>query len=190
MLDPMPPAPPWFADLRADLDAAPGTRVAQLATVAPEGRPEVRSVVIRGLTESGVPWFATDARSRKLAGERATEACLWIPELRTQWRIGGVADVVGPEAEGAWAERRDRSWARSDPQVRLHLTGSPPGTRLAREPLPDAPVPMDLPEEPTAHFVLVRIAPERVERLVLGTPHRRSRWTRANGGWTYDPVMP
>lgn len=190
MLDPMPAVPPWLPMLQADLDAAPDSRVAQLATVTPAGLPEVRSVVVRGLGDAGGPWFASDLRSAKFGGGRSMELCLWIAPLHSQWRIGGAASVVGEGHDAPWSEIRHRSWNEADPQVRLHLTGSPPGTPLAREPRPGAPLPPELPERPPPHFVLARIVPERVERLVLDMPHRRTRWHLVDDGWDQRPVMP
>lgn len=180
----------WLPLLQRDLDSAPEARVAQLGTVGRDGRPEVRSVMLRGVDEQGRPWFASDLRSAKFAGPPDVELCLWMPGRRVQWRVGGFATTLGADAEAPWPELRSRTWLESDPQVRLHLTGSAPGLPLAREPQPRAAVPLDLPEEPVPHFVLARVEPVRVERLALGTPHRRTRWHLHDEGWSGGPVMP
>lgn len=63
--------PPWLAPLTRALDAgvavSPAARFLQVATVRPDGRPAVRTVVFRGWFEGGARGgprlgFVTDAR--------------------------------------------------------------------------------------------------------------------------------
>lgn len=184
-------APPadWTDLLRDDLGRLDTLPIAQLATVAPDGAPRVRSVVVRGLDASGSPWFASDARSLKFRGPDAVELCLWLPSASLQWRLAGRRVVHGPAAPEAWARRRREAWRRADPQVRAHLAGPAPGTPLDDGPLrPSAAPGPDA--APPAAFVAVSLELARCERLHLGDPHRRWAWLRAEHGWRPRRLAP
>lgn len=183
------PPSDWPDLLRDDVGRLDRPPIAQLATVAPDGTPRVRSVVVRGVDASGAPWFASDARSLKFRGPAQVELCLWLPAASLQWRLAGRRVLHGPAAAGTWAERRRDAWRRADPQVRAHLAGPAPGTPLrdaprrpSAEPGPDA--------APPNAFVVVSLDLGRCERLHLGDPHRRWAWLRAEHGWRARRLAP
>ena len=176
----------------------------QLATVSPRGEPEVRTVVLRGVTNDGWPYLIGDARAAKqraLDAEPVAELCAWWARTQEQFRLRGtVRSIVGPQAADVWTERRRTLWQDQGAEGRRLFLGPDPGTPLeadARETdaaaegrsEPGAPPEGD-PEDPPAWFSLYVLTPTRVERLVLGPPHRREIYRRAATGWTGGPVAP
>ena len=167
------------------LDAAANKRTAftlmQLATVAENNTPKLRTIVVRDFhQEEGIVVFTADIRS-------------WIAltaldsDKGLQLRMEGQAEVVGD------LEKRKEAWGR----LRIHshlLFQSPlePGTRLS-SPLEAMPVPGRVSEagEPVGSFALVHITLDRMDWLnVSGEPHMRCIFTRANGCWHGDWIAP
>jgi pyridoxamine 5'-phosphate oxidase len=183
------PPSDWPDLLRDDVARLDRPPIAQLATVAPDGAPRVRSVVVRGLDASGAPWFASDARSLKFRGPDEVELCLWLPLASLQWRLAGRRVVHGPAAAGTWTERRREAWRLADPQVRAHLAGPAPGTPLSDAPHPPPATPGPDAAPPDA-FVAVSLDLDRCERLHLGEPHRRWSWLRVEHGWRTRRLAP
>lgn len=190
-----PPAPqqvptgaPWLDRWRKDFEDPERTRLAQLATVSAGGAPEVRTVVLRGLSRDGAPYLASDRRSAKIRAVRAgssAELCVWWSGPDVQIRLRGPLHVIGANDAGAWAEVRDRVWSELRPPEQRGFAGPGPGTPLAEQSVrPEAP------DGPDPNFVLALLTPLRVDHLELGDPHRRDiyRWTPA--GWTGGPVQP
>ena len=146
----------------------------QLATVAPDGTPRVRTLVFRGWADGACLDLLTDGRSAKAAeldAEAAVELC---------WLLPLPAAIE--------ARERQRHWRQLTPAGRSLWGWPPPG-----EPLdPVAAFPQELGEDeplPEA-FLLLRLELNQVELLELGPhPHRRRRWC-ANTGWREDPLNP
>lgn len=108
-IDPMALFQEWFE--AAHHIGLPEPSAAALATVDPEGRPSIRTVLVRGIDERGFAFF-TNLESRKgrelLACPDGAPACLnfyWPPVAR-QVRIEGLATPVPvAEADAYWASR-------------------------------------------------------------------------------------
>ena len=170
----------------------------QLATVAADGTPRVRTLVFRGWGAATQLDLLTDGRSAKLTelqSNPAVELAWLLPRARAQFRLRGQAQILA--AAPASAEHHHH-W-----QV---LT--PGGRALWGWPLPGAPFsgaeafPAELPPETPipANFVLLRIALQQVELLDLsGHPHRRRRWCAGDGdgdgnrdgdGWSETELNP
>lgn len=89
----------------------PEPDAATLATVDPQGKPSIRTVLIRGVDERGFAFY-TNLGSRKgldllsrPAGAPASILFYWPPAAR-QVRIEGRVDPVDPrEADAYWATR-------------------------------------------------------------------------------------
>jgi pyridoxamine 5'-phosphate oxidase len=95
-----------------------------LATAAPDGYPNARTVLLKGFDEHGFTFF-TNYESRKgvelTANPRATVLFTWL-ELQRQIRIEGVVEKISREASLAYFQSRPRenqigAWA--SPQSRI-----------------------------------------------------------------------
>lgn len=178
---PAEPLPPWRPLLRAARHRegrSPQARWLQLATVAGDGTPRVRTLVFRGWAGATLLDLLTDGRSAKAAELRlqpAVELCWLLPRARSQFRLRGRVLVLPGELERSELQRH---WQELTPEGRALWGWPPPG-----EPLdPTASFPEALPAETPlpGTFSLLRIALEQVELLELGgQPHRRRRWRHA-----------
>ena len=183
--------PAWRALLRGARERegrSPQTRWLQLATVAADGTPRVRTLVFRGWSGPAALDLLTDGRSAKpaeLARNPATELCWLLPRARCQFRLRGNLQIVPPDQLQG---ERVRHWRALTPPGR-GLWGWPaPGMPLDR----DAVFPAELPDDAPMpeHFELLRIALNQVELLELsGHPHRRRRW-REGTGWQEEVLNP
>ena len=87
------PLPPWRPLLRAARERegrSPQARWLQLATLAPDGSPRVRTLVFRGWAESASLDLLSDARSAKAAEvehQPLVELCWLLPKARVQFRL-------------------------------------------------------------------------------------------------------
>ncbi|MEO0971603.1 MAG: pyridoxamine 5'-phosphate oxidase family protein [Pseudomonadota bacterium] len=146
------------------------------------GRPEQRTVVLRGADEDErTLLFHTDARATKAAGLVATAPVSWLfydPQNKLQLRIGGLGRL---DTSGALADAR---WAASRQQSRLCYTHAHgPGTPL-RDALgygPAAAQPSEaldaLVDAGRAHFAVVATEVTGIDWLLLAARgHRRMRF--------------
>ena len=186
--------PPWRQLLRGARERegrSPQARWLQLATVAADGTPRVRTLVFRGWAEPSALDLLTDGRSAKpaeLAAQPAVELCWLLPRARSQFRLRGR---VLPLPADLSAQERLGHWQRLTPEGRALWGWPPPGQPLDGV-AAGASIPERLPEQAPMpdHFVLVRIGLEQVELLELsGHPHRRRRW-RAGTGWEEEALTP
>lgn len=114
----------WFADAQAAQMPQPDAMT--LATVAADGRPSARIVLLKGVDARGFQFF-TNYESRK-AGElaadpRAALAFVWIPMFRQVRVSGDVVRLDAAESDayfatrprgsqiGAWASQQSRELA-------------------------------------------------------------------------------
>lgn len=198
----MTPLPPFHDDLDACFREAwrlldEGTRrnrtafhTPALATLDREGRPQVRTVVLRAAdATAGTLRFHCDRRSAKAAEIAATgEAALhgYDAGAKVQIRVRGSA---GLHTDDALA---DAAWAGSLAMSRVCY-----GTA----PAPGAVIPTGgdyaLPDEDAAatlgrpNFCAVVVRAERLEFLYLDRRgHRRAAWTRGEAGWAGAWLVP
>ncbi|MEF2975777.1 pyridoxine/pyridoxamine 5'-phosphate oxidase [Subtercola sp. YIM 133946] len=180
--------PPWFDEVRSWLpaDGDPARPLIALSTVAPDGYPDTRHVLLSDFDEQGF-FFHTDARSRKLtelrAAPRASFAIAW-PELRRQLVVVGDTESASAEEATTAYQRRsyylqvlawlnDAEFARLDPAEGARRwaefeAAHPYGTLT-----------------PPATWAGIRIAPTRVT-LWHGHPDtasRRTEYTLVDGDW-------
>jgi pyridoxamine 5'-phosphate oxidase len=183
--------PPWRALLRGARQRegrSPLARWLQLATVAADGTPRVRTLVFRGWGGPAELDLLTDGRSAKpaeLAAQPAVELCWLLPRARSQFRLRGQRALLAPELE---ERERLRHWQSLSPSGRALWGWPQPAAARAG---PDA-----FPEELSAdtpmpeHFTLLRVTLEQVELLELvGHPHQRRRWRREDG-WSEQQLNP
>lgn len=183
--------PPWRPLLRAACHRegrSPLGRWLQLATVAADGTPRLRTLVFRGWAGPGVLDLLTDGRSAKtteLLGQPAVELCWLLPRARSQFRLRGAVITLAPEVEH---QERQRHWHNLTPGGRALWGWPPPGAALDDL----APFPTELADDTPMPetFVLLRIALFQVELLELtGQPHSRRRW-RADQDWQEERLNP
>lgn len=183
--------PPWRPLLRGAREregSSPVARWLQLATVAPDATPRVRTLVFRGWADDAALDLLTDGRSAKPAELRqqpAVELCWLLPKARCQFRLRGDLLTLPTDVE---FEERQRHWQGLTSSGRA-LWGWPepgapfdPAASFQAELADDTPLP--------EHFQLLRIALEQVELLELRDhPHQRRRWLR-EGGWMEERLNP
>jgi len=183
--------PPWRPLLRAARERegrSPQARWLQLATVAPDGTPRVRTLVFRGWAGPISLDLLSDGRSAKapeLADQPAVELCWLLPRARSQFSLRGRLQTLPPETE---QRERQRHWRGLTPGGRALWGWPAPGEPFDRE----AAFPVELPdEEPVPeHLLLLRITISQVDLLELTDhPHRRRRWRDATG-WAAEALNP
>ena len=184
--------PPWRPLLRGARERegrSPAARWLQLATVAPDGTPRVRTLVFRGWADGAALDLLTDGRSAKPAELRqqpAVELCWLLPKARCQFRLRGQLLAL-PADRGT--SRSGNGIGRASPPAGRALWGWPePGAPLDAA----AAFPAELADEIPLpeQFQLLRIALEQVELLELRDhPHQRRRWRR-HGGWSEERLNP
>ena len=183
--------PPWRPLLKAARHRegrSPMSRWLQLATIAADGSPRVRTLVFRGWFDSNTLELLTDQRSAKepeLQQDPRFEICWLLPKARCQFRFRGQqrqleADLLQQRCLHHWEQLR------------------PEGRALWGWPAPGAPFDHDatftsaiadgtpMPES----FKLLCLEITSVDLLELsGTPHQRRRW-RSEDGWIEHPLNP
>ncbi|NDC34663.1 MAG: pyridoxamine 5'-phosphate oxidase [Synechococcaceae bacterium WB9_2_112] len=188
MNEPLPPWRPLLHGARQREGRSPAARWVQLATVASDGTPRVRTLVFRGWAGPAQFDLLTDGRSAKtddLAHQPAVELCWLLPRARCQFRLRGSLLSLADEP---LQRERKRHWAQLTPGGRALWGWPAPGKSLDRgavfavELAGDVAIP--------GHFVLLRIAVDQVELLELGDhPHRRRRW-RSETQWCEQQLNP
>lgn len=185
------PLPPWRPLLRAARERegrSPSARWLQLASVAADGTPRVRTLVFRGWAGAASLDLLTDGRSAKaveLERQPAVELCWLLPKARCQFRLRGRRLVLTQEQDQA---QRLRHWQQLSPGGRALWGWPSPGQPLDRaasfpSALEDG---HDLPD----CFLLLRFELTQVELLDLGPhPHHRRRWRNATG-WLEERLNP
>jgi pyridoxamine 5'-phosphate oxidase len=174
---------------------APASRLLQMASVRPDGRPANRTLVFRGfLGDTAQLTFVTDLRSPKLADLSKSswvEVCWYFPVTHEQFRIGGGVIVVGPDAtDPALSTARAECWRELPEPTRLSFTWPTSGEpRDSRVPYPKE---HPDPESPLPQFGLLVLDPESVDFLEInGQPQNRWLFQRgAQGQWSGREINP
>lgn len=188
MNDSLPPWRPLLRGAQAREGRSPAARWLQLATVAADGTPRVRSLVFRGWARGDTLDLLTDGRSAKrveLQRQPALEICWLLPRARSQFRLRGSLEPLNAVQE---QRERQRHWLALSPSGRALWGWPSPGLPLE----PEAPFPAELPDATPLpdHFQLLRICMDQVELLELAPhPHQRRRWSR-NMAWREECLNP
>ena len=160
---------------RAVADRRSPWRTLQLASIAADGAPDVRTLVLRAVDPGARRLrLHTDRRSAKIAELAADPRVMlhgYDPGAKLQLRLAGKAEVV--TGEGARA-----AWLGSAPQARACYAIAPaPGTAVAAPP----PAP-ELDETAEANFAVVMVTYHSLDWLWLcAEGHRRARFDWSSG---------
>ncbi|MFE3036354.1 pyridoxal 5'-phosphate synthase [Streptomyces canus] len=181
----------WFAQAVAAGQTEPHTM--SLATADPEGRPDVRTVMLHGADEDG--WaFASHAHSRKgahLAHRPYAALGFYWPVLGRQVRVRGPVSAAPSEEAAADLH------ARSTGALAAALTGRQSEVLGSLDELAGASEEaweraQREPAAPVPSWTLYRLAPEEVEFFQGDERRRHVRLTyrRADGGWARELLWP
>ncbi|ACB82909.1 pyridoxamine 5'-phosphate oxidase [Methylorubrum populi] len=188
---------PWalFAAWMAEAEASEpcDANAMALATAGPDGLPDVRVVLLKGLDPRGLVFYtnAESAKGQQLMANPQAATVLYWKSLGRQIRARGpVSPVAREEADAYFASRhRDSRIGAIASQQSRPLTDRP--TLMAEvaalsEKYENGPVPR--PE----HWLGFRIAPVQLEFWQNGAYrlHDRVRFTRAGDGWTRARLYP
>jgi pyridoxamine 5'-phosphate oxidase len=182
----------WFEEAAAGEIYEPNAMA--LATVAADGRPSLRMVLLKGMDERGLSFF-TNLESRK-AGEIAANPnaalLFWWDRLHRQVRVEGAIEPVGPdEAEAYFATRpygsRIGAWA--SPQSRV-IEGR--NWLEAREAALRERYPEDGAVPRPAHWGGFRLVPETYEfwQGRRSRLHDRLCYRRQESSWVMERLAP
>ncbi|OTG74567.1 pyridoxamine 5'-phosphate oxidase [Acinetobacter sp. ANC 4169] len=103
-----------------------------LATANAQGRPHVRTVLLRGATEAGYDFY-TNYDSQKgldLAENPYAELLFYWPEQERQIRVGGRVEKISLEESTEYYHKRPR-----DSQIAAHISTPQSGVIASREEL-------------------------------------------------------
>jgi pyridoxamine 5'-phosphate oxidase len=170
----------WERLVRGVHDRRAAARHPTLATVAPDGIPEARTVVLRAAiaTTANLDVY-TDVRSAKVASLRSNPRAIlhiWDTSAHLQLRIDATAEILtGGAVAGIWARV---------PDVSRQSYGTIPAPG---EPIPDA-LAYGKHADPQS-FAVLRFTVQVIDALHLGRDHRRARFARANG-WAGQWLVP
>lgn len=162
----------WARLVRGVGDRHSPARHPVFATVAPDGTPEVRTVVLRGADPmAGNVEVHTDIRSAKVASLRINPLAalhIWDSAAHLQTRITASVDVLTGDAVAAlWLRVPETS---QDAYGTMPAPGTPIDTALAYRKTPDP-----------AAFAVLRCTVLSIDAVHLGPIHRRARFDKADG---------
>lgn len=181
----------WFEDVVTAGVHEPNAMV--VATVAPDGRPSARMVLLKGYDEDGFRFF-TNTASRKGHELAANPACAllfpWHPVER-QVRVEGIAMPLDEADVAAYFAARPRgaqlgAWASPQSQVVAGRDALTAAYDAAAERFADDEVPVP------PGWGGYRVRPEAFEfwQGRQGRLHDRLRYVRVAAGWTRDRLAP
>jgi pyridoxamine 5'-phosphate oxidase len=182
----------WFDE--ASMSEIPEVNAMALATAAPDGRPSVRMVLLRGVDERGFTFF-TNYESRKAreleANPQAALVFFW-QELERQVRIEGRVERVADEESDRYFQSRpagSRLGAWASPQSRVIAGREALETRYAE--VEARYTDGTIPRPP--NWGGYRVIPDTIElwQSRASRLHDRLRYARRDeGGWLIERLAP
>ena len=181
----------WMAEAEASEPA--DANAMALATTGPDGLPDVRVVLLKGLDPRGLVFYtnAESSKGQQLAANPQAATVLYWKSLGRQIRARGPVSPVTREEADAYFASRNR-----DSRIGAHAS------RQSR-PLTDRPTLMaevaalaaryeDGPVPRPEHWLGYRIAPVQLEFWQNGPfrLHDRVRFTREGEGWARSRLYP
>jgi pyridoxamine 5'-phosphate oxidase len=178
---------------RAKATDLPEPTAMTLATVAANGRPSARTVLLKELSERGLVFYTNtlSRKGRQLDGQPWASLCFFWQPLMEQVLVEGAVDSVAPEEAdrywrsrprmsqiGAWAsEQSQRMPERGMLQQRFQAFEA----RFEGEAVPRPP-----------HWSGYRVLPDLIEFWSSrpGRLHERVRYTLEDGAWRRELIYP
>ena len=164
-----------------------------LATVDASGQPDVRIVLLKGLSEAGFDIYTNShsAKGQQMEAQPRAALCFHWKSQKRQVRVRGRVELVGEDGSDAYFATRARgsrlsAWAskQSRPaESRAELVAAMEDTEAQFEG-------EDVPRPP--HWYGYRIVPDAIEFWQDGAfrLHDRILFTRAPGGWERTRLYP
>jgi pyridoxamine 5'-phosphate oxidase len=189
--DPMALFERWFQEaLAAQIPFAEGM---VLATVAPDGQPSTRVVLLKGVDARGFVFYSNyeSRKAEELARNPAAALHFWWPELHRQVRVEGRAERLGAAESDAYFATRPRA---SNLSAMASAQSRAIDSRAALErSVAECAAAWEGRElERPASWGGYRVNP-RVFEFWQGRPdrlHDRLRYVRAGQGWTRERLCP
>lgn len=182
----------WFKEAQIAEIKEPNAMV--LATVAPDGRPSARVVLLKKL-DSGFVFFTNylSQKGKEVETNPNVALTFFWAELERQVRVEGVAGFVSPAESDSYFQRRPRgsqigAWVSEQSSPLPSRTELEERLKQVEEKFKDSPV-IPRPENWGGY----RVEPQRVE-FWQGRPNRlhdRIRYQRQpGGGWALERLWP
>lgn len=98
----------WMADATASEPTDPNAMA--LATVDPDGLPNVRMVLLKGVDSRGFTFYTNfeSAKGQEILGSMKAALCFHWKSLRRQIRVRGPVEIVAEEEADAYFDSRPR----------------------------------------------------------------------------------
>jgi pyridoxamine 5'-phosphate oxidase len=181
----------WYDEVAASgLVVEPNAMV--VATASPDGRPSVRTVLLRGVSADGFVFFTNygSRKGREIAANPSVALIFsWVPAERQVIVTGTATRVTRTESEAYWQSRPAESQLASAASPQSTLVGSRSELEAAVDALAAAhPDGVPLPDA----WGGFRVAPDSLE-FWQGRParlHDRLRYRRADGAWALERLAP
>ena len=182
----------WFDDVRMARGAEP--KALSVATVNGEGRPSVRTVLLKGLDERGFVFFTNSesAKGRALAENPLAELLFYWAEQERQVRIAGRVEQTSREETEVYFRSRpigNQIGALVSPQSQVI-----PGRDILEQRFVELEQQFEAGDVPLPdHWGGYRVVPEAIEFWQGRTSrlHDRLRYRRIeNGAWVVERLAP
>jgi pyridoxamine 5'-phosphate oxidase len=189
--DPMALFERWFQEaLAAQIPFAEGM---VLATVAPDGQPSTRVVLLKGVDARGFVFYSNyeSRKAEELARNPAAALHFWWPELHRQVRVEGRAERLGAAESDAYFATRPRA-SNLSAMASAQSRAIDSRAELERSVAECAAAWEGRELERPASWGGYRVNP-RVFEFWQGRPdrlHDRLRYVRAGQGWTRERLCP
>jgi pyridoxamine 5'-phosphate oxidase len=181
----------WFDEAKAHEPNDPEAMA--LATVDPDGMPNVRMVLLKGVDEHGFVFFTNfeSTKGREVLASPKAALCLHWKSLRRQVRVRGTVTPVSAAEADAYFDSRPRgarigAWAsqQSRPLESRFALEKAVASYTAKFGVGEIPRP--------EHWSGFRVAPTSIEFWRSGTfrLHDRIVFTRTDDGWDKSRLYP
>ena len=164
-----------------------------LATISPEGRPQGRIVLVKGIDSRGFSFYTnyTGSKGQSLAAHPVAALTFFWPELERQVRIEGRVEKVSADESDTYFDSRPRgsqigAWVSEQSAVITDRAVLEKGQNELETQFADLPIPRP------PHWGGFRVVPDQIE-FWQGRPsrlHDRIRYRLEAGSWLIERLSP